>query len=176
MNTSIHPALKGKPQAADEWVSEEKAASGRVQLQMSSHTSPVDLERYISGQISGGDSLTVLAHLEVCEECQLRLTDIAIEARWQGPERRGEPRVPVNFPARLKLLNPVTSVGPPHRVEIIEISRSGFKLSTPRHLIPKTLVQVHFNGKVMLGEVRYCIKADSGYYAGVKQVKDFPSA
>ncbi len=143
---------------------------------MSSHTSPVDLELYISGQMSDGNSVLVLRHLEECEECQLRLSDIAIEGRWQGPEHRGEPRVAVHFPGRLKLLHPLTSVGPPHQVEVIEISRSGLKLSTPRHLIPKTLVQVHFSGKVMLGEVRYCIKADSGYYAGIKQVKDFPSA
>jgi hypothetical protein len=140
------------------------------------HTSAQDLEGYISGQMSTEDSSRIHEHLEECEECQLRLGEIAIENHWTGPERRDEPRVTVSFPGRLKLLDPVTSVGPPHDVHVVEISRSGFKVRTPRYLIPKTLVQVRFNGKGVLGEVRYCVKADTGYFAGVKQVPDFPTS
>ncbi len=99
-----------------------------------------------------------------------------MEGRWDKPERRSEPRVPVRFPGRLKLLDPLTSVGPPHDVQVIEISHSGLKISTPRHLIPKTLVQIRFSGKTVLGEVRYCNRMESGYHVGLKQVQDFPSS
>jgi len=141
---------------------------------MDPHSNTRDLELYIDGQLSEHDSNIVRAHLEGCEECQLRLADIALEGQWKGPERRSEPRVPVHYPGRLKLLDPVTSVGPPHDVEVVEISRSGLKIRTPRHLIPKTLVQVRFNGQQALGEVCYCNRAQPGYYAGIKLVQDFP--
>jgi len=99
-----------------------------------------------------------------------------MEAQWKGPERRQEPRVRVSFLGRLKLLDPVTSVGPPHDVQVVEISRGGLKIQTPRYLIPNTLVQIHFNGSATLGKVRYCTRMDSGYSAGIQRVQDFQSA
>ena len=141
---------------------------------MDPHSSSRELEQYVDGHLSVEASDIVRRHLEGCEQCQLRLADIALETQWKGPEGRGEPRVPVNFAGRLKLLDPVTSVGPPHDVDVIEISRSGLKIQTPRFLILKTLVQIRFNGKSVLGEVRYCVKIDRVYHAGVKLVPDFP--
>jgi hypothetical protein len=143
---------------------------------MVGHANFDDLEQYISGKLSKEDFAVVHTHLEACPECQLKLAEIALDGQWKGPERRSEPRVPVNFPGRLKLLDPVTSVGPPHDVLVTEISHSGFKIRTPRYLIPKTLVQVHFAGKAILGEVRWCTRTDSGYDAGIKQVQNFPSS
>lgn len=143
---------------------------------MSSHSNAEDLDRYVSGQLPDDQSMVVHMHLEDCEECQLKLAEIAMDARWKGPERRSEPRVSVSFLGRLKLLDPLTSVGPPHDVQVIEISRGGLKVRTPRYLIPNTLVQVHFSGKATLGKVIYCLKADVGYNAGIKQIQDFQSA
>jgi hypothetical protein len=143
---------------------------------MDSHSSLRDLEQYIDGHLSAEDSGIVRTHLDECEECQLRLADISLDSQWKGPERRGEPRVRVNFPGRLKLLDPVTSVGPPHDVQVVEISRNGLRIRTPRYLVTRTLVQIRFNNNRVLGEIRYCIKAESEYYAGIRQVKDFPGA
>src|ERR1035438_2042980 len=89
---------------------------------MPGHANPEALEQYVSGQLSAEGCSVVHTHLEECEECQLRLAEIAMEVQWKGPERRGEPRVPVSFPGRLKLLDPVTSIGPPHDVQVVEIS------------------------------------------------------
>ena len=139
------------------------------------HSSAADLRQYVTGQLSDADSSAVQVHLNECQECQLRLADVALDSRWKGPERRGEPRIPVSFPGRLKLLDPVTSVGPPHHVQVVEISRNGLKVRTPRYLIPKTLIQIHFNGKSTLGEVRYCVKMDPEFLAGIKAVQDFPT-
>ena len=85
---------------------------------MDPHSSSRELEQYVDGHLSAEDSTAVRAHLEGCKLCQLRLADIALEGQWKGPERRGEPRIPVKFPGRLKLLDPLTSVGPPHDVEV----------------------------------------------------------
>jgi hypothetical protein len=143
---------------------------------MLAHSSTKDLEQYVTGKLPAEESTVVQTHLDGCEECQLLLAEIAMRVRWKGPERRSEPRVPVNFPARLKLLDPVTSVGPPHDVVVLEISHNGLRIRTPRFLIPKTLVQVRFNGKQVLGEVRYCIKTEEGYEAGLRRKTDFPGA
>jgi hypothetical protein len=143
---------------------------------MDPHSTSRELEQYVDGHLSDHDSSVVRAHLERCEECQLRLADVALDAQWKGEESRREPRVPVDFPGRLKLLDPVTSVGPPHGVQVIEISRNGLKIRTPRFLLTKALVQIHFNGKAVLGEIRYCVKSESEYQAGIKLVQDFPGA
>jgi hypothetical protein len=140
-----------------------------------SHSSTQELESYVDGKLSTERSAEVHIHLEECEECQIRLADIALQAQWKGPERRREPRVPVSFAGRLKLLDPVTSIGPPHDIEVIEISIHGLKIRTPRPLLAKTLVQIRFDNKTLLGEVRYCMRVDSEYHAGIKQVHDFAS-
>jgi hypothetical protein len=140
------------------------------------HSSESDLKQYVTGQLATEDAAVVQTHLEGCEECQLRLADVALQTQWTDTEQRREPRVPVNLVGRLKLLDPVTSVGPPHDVRVVEISRSGLKIRTPRFLIPKTLVQIVFDGKPVLGEVRYCVKVDSEYQAGIKQIQNFPGA
>jgi hypothetical protein len=142
---------------------------------MDAHSSAQDLELYVDGSLSDEASNIVRTHLEACEECQLKLAEIAVDGRWAGTERRGEPRVPVNYPGRLKLLDPVTSVGPPHDVQVVEISRGGLKIRTPRFLISKTLVQIRFNGQAALGEVRYCTRSEPGYLAGIQLVQDFPA-
>jgi hypothetical protein len=72
------------------------------------------------------------------------------------------------------LLDPVTSIGPPHDVVVVEVSRNGLKVRTTRFLIPRTLVQVRFNHKTVLAEVRYCEKKEPGYEAGFAIKKDFP--
>jgi PilZ domain/Putative zinc-finger len=141
---------------------------------MDPHSNSRALEQYVDGHLSEEDSSHVRTHLEVCEECQHRLSDIALNVQWNGPERRAEPRIPVSFPGRLKQLDPVTSGGPPHEVEVIDISNNGLKIRTSRHLIPKTLVQIRFKGQAVLGEVRYCIKTEHAFLAGVKLIEDFP--
>ncbi|HVO97157.1 MAG TPA: PilZ domain-containing protein [Bryobacteraceae bacterium] len=136
---------------------------------MLSHVSAAELENYVNGRLSVQDTALVQLHLEKCADCQLRLADVAIDLKWEGPEHRGEPRIPVDFKAHLKMLDPLTSVGPPHDVQVIEMSRSGLKVRTPRFLIPKTVVQVRLNNKMLLAEVRYCEKKESGYEAGLQR-------
>jgi anti-sigma factor RsiW len=139
------------------------------------HCSVFDLKQYVGGHLAPAQAAVIQAHMEDCEECQLRLADIALETQWKDEERRSDPRVPVDYPARLKLLDPVTSVGPPHEARVVEISRNGLRIRTTRFLIPKSLVQIRFNGKAMLAEVRYCIKAGPEYHAGLCLTEDFPS-
>jgi Putative zinc-finger/PilZ domain len=139
---------------------------------MDSHSSTSELEQYADGLLSEEASSQVRAHLEVCEQCQVRLAGIGVDSQT---ERRVEPRATISQPGRLKLLDPLTSVGPAHDVQVVEVSEGGLKIRTPRQLLPKALVQIRFEGKSVLGVVRYCITTEAGYEAGIELRPDFPS-
>jgi len=138
------------------------------------HASKRDLEEYVDGLLSDEDSSSLRTHLDGCAECQRRLAEFTPGVPEHDPERRTETRALVHFPGRLKLLDPVTSTGPPHQVEVIEISSGGLKIRTERSLIPKTLVQIRYEGKAVLGEVRYCIRVGAEYHAGIELKEEFP--
>jgi hypothetical protein len=95
------------------------------------------------------------------------------EAPRTGPvgaepeDRRADPRHPVDQPAKLKVLTPLQT---PIRlsVHIIEMSRGGMKISVKQPLMPGALVQIRFQGKLALAEVRYCAPAGAEYHVGVR--------
>jgi len=82
-------------------------------------------------------------------------------------ERRADPRHPTNRPATIKLLNPLQTLTDVS-VRVLEISRLGLKLCVNQPLMPGTLVQIRFNGKLLLGEVRYCKAVGDDFHAGVR--------
>ncbi len=88
-------------------------------------------------------------------------------------ERRREKRISVGIRARMKSVDPVTSLGPSLTVEVVELSRGGLKIKTPRELLPGSLVQVIAGSRIMLGKVRHCTRIDEGFALGVELVKDF---
>jgi hypothetical protein len=81
-------------------------------------------------------------------------------------ERRSEPRNPANRLATVKVLNPQTSDRISAR--LVEISKGGLKLRLSEPLMPGTLVQIRFSGKLVLAEVRYCNVADAEFHVGVR--------
>ncbi len=88
-------------------------------------------------------------------------------ARAQHEERRADPRHPVDEPATVKVLNPLQTAAR-FDARIVEMSRGGMKLRLPHSLMPGTLVQIRFQAKLALAEVRYCEAAGAEYYAGVR--------
>ena len=83
-------------------------------------------------------------------------------------ERRREPRTRVDIPARLKSVDPVTSVGPSATVRIVEISRSGLKIFVDKDFFPKTLVQIIASNQIMMGQVRHSTRVEGGFHMGVQ--------
>ncbi len=83
-------------------------------------------------------------------------------------ERRREPRTRVDIAARLKSVDPVTSIGPSTTVRIVEISRSGLKISVDKEFLPKTLVQIIASNQIMMGQVRHSTPVEGGFHVGVQ--------
>jgi hypothetical protein len=83
-------------------------------------------------------------------------------------ERRREPRTRVDIPARLKSVDPVTSIGPSASVRIVELSRNGLKILIDKEFFPKTLVQIIASNRIMMGQVRHSTPVEGGFHVGVQ--------
>lgn len=86
-------------------------------------------------------------------------------------DRRSEVRLPVNQAVRLTVLGESSGAAGPLEAMILNLSRTGFLLSSPDPVAPDTPVRVDLplDGKkaLLLGEVRYC-QPDSGrFHLGV---------
>jgi anti-sigma factor RsiW len=140
------------------------------------HVSPEALKYYALARLPQAEAETevVRAHLAECESCQLNLARLS-EQVWNAAEQRGETRTAVDQAASYKLLDPVTSTSPPQPAQIIETSASGMKLRVKRSMLPRTLIQVRMQDKIVLGVVKYCVEDGGEFQVGVRLVKDFPS-
>jgi anti-sigma factor RsiW len=138
------------------------------------HVSPETLKYYALARLPQAEIEVVGAHLAECESCQLSLARLS-EQVWSAAEQRGETRTAVDQAASFKLLDPVTSSSPPHQARVIETSVSGMKLRVKRSMLPRTLIQVRMQDKIVLGVVKYCTEDGAEFQVGVRLVDDFPS-
>jgi hypothetical protein len=139
-----------------------------------------DLDLYVAGRLSAADSYPIRAHLIECEVCGRRLAravecmlELAAQSRSRfrlvNRERRQEPRTSTNDPGSMRMLHPV--VGNWSNVRILDASKSGIRVQTSEFIQTGSLVQLRIKNTIVLGEVRYCVDAGDGFYAGV-QVQD----
>jgi hypothetical protein len=80
-------------------------------------------------------------------------------------DRRRDPRIATDDPASMTLVDTWTSARLPIRV--LDVSKSGLRLSTPQPLSKGTLLQIHVHGKLAIAEVRYCRSVGSDFHIGV---------
>jgi hypothetical protein len=79
-------------------------------------------------------------------------------------ERRRDIRIPTNEAVEI-------SVGPTRlEARIVDVSRSGLRLTLNWSLTSATLVTVHLREAEVTAEVRYCCAADGIYHAGLQIV------
>lgn len=83
-----------------------------------------------------------------------------------GAERRVEGRFATDDVARMRVLQPVP--GRATEVRVLDISRGGFKLHIPEMLPPGTIVQVQVKSAIVLAEIRYCVRTEEGFFAGLR--------
>jgi hypothetical protein len=86
-------------------------------------------------------------------------------------DRRREPRDEANIRARLKSLDPVTSIGPSTVVQVVEISRRGLRIFVTRPYLPNSLVQLTMFHEVINGKVRHCTAVHGGFHVGIEATK-----
>jgi hypothetical protein len=80
-------------------------------------------------------------------------------------ERRSEQRHPVSTEAVLKRIRPEDEMEP---VQISDFSGAGARITTTKPLPAGTLVELHVNGDVFLGECVYCNGQDDSYVSGLR--------
>lgn len=83
----------------------------------------------------------------------------------ESVERRSEPRYPTHEPAEIELL-PIP--GEPLYGTVLDVSRSGLRLSLPRRINRGEQVKVKLHQNVIFGEIRYCRAVHGGFHAGLK--------
>ena len=96
--------------------------------------------------------------------------------KWKGEERRSEPRVAEDSPARVKVLNPLSSTAPSGRAWLLNSSAKGVKLRVPKFISPGATVQVRWLDKFGMGRVRYCLAAETEFHIGVLLLEVQPQA
>jgi len=82
--------------------------------------------------------------------------------------RRRESRFRVNIPAKIKGLEPVTSLGPSTPATVVDLSRAGLKLLVDREYLPKSCVQIFAFHEILLGQVTHCSRYGSQFEVAVK--------
>ncbi len=70
-------------------------------------------------------------------------------------------------PARVKVLDPLTSSGPSMHAELLSFSDADLHLRVPRRILIGSTVQVRTRGRLAFGEVRYSVSAGEQYEIGV---------
>jgi hypothetical protein len=87
---------------------------------------------------------------------------------WSGAERRIEIRIATDGPARVKVLDPLISLGPSFQASLVDTSDKGLKLQVPRSILPGSVVQIRLQDRIVLGEVRYCNPSGSEFHIGLR--------
>jgi hypothetical protein len=104
----------------------------------------------------------------------MQLTDDLLrhEAGFVFDERRRTARKICDYSTSLRALSPHPTEM--MTVRILNVSKGGLKLRAPIMLVPGTLVQIHFQNSIALGEVRYSLSAGSSHDVGVHVNDIFP--
>ena len=141
----------------------------------SEHIEEKSLELYLKDQLSNESISVIDAHLGRCGDCVSKLAE-QDKCLWYlaelntgqpaGGEKRGYPRVVTNLAATIQGLNPFSI--DIWQVRIINVSTGGLRVYAPKSLMPESLIKVKMPYSVACGDVRYCLPADDGFYAGVR--------
>jgi hypothetical protein len=77
----------------------------------------------------------------------------------------------VNIRARLKSLDPVTSIGPSTSACVVEVSHHGLKVRVARNFMRGASVHIMAEQKIFLGRVRYCLAEADDFLLGIQLVE-----
>jgi hypothetical protein len=87
---------------------------------------------------------------------------------YRGPDRRKHQRLPVDAPARVKLLNPLETIGPSMPARVVEISRFGMKVRAKRDFMVGAVIQIIVKESFYLGTVRHSLRIDDAFDVSVQ--------
>ena len=140
------------------------------------HAHEDDLELYVRGRLAPERVSALDSHLLECRTCRERLArSIGLQlivhptgkAKSKEKDERSEPRFNTGDDAIFQELSPLSLER--QDVKIVDVSKNGVAILTPRSVMPGTIVQVRIKNNVELGEVRHCAAwGDEGYRIGLR--------
>jgi hypothetical protein len=132
-----------------------KTTAGVVQV-----TVPIPLEMKTLVSLRLAENVHTEGEITACERQD---TSYFVDVRVN--ELRREPRFAVNDPVRVTILN--VPDYPSLEGQVSNLSKSGLAVMLPTAIPSGCQVKVELADGVVLGEVRYCKKADEEFTAGV---------
>lgn len=135
------------------------------------HITEHELERYFATGTFDQNTdqlLKLQAHLSECDDCRKRLVEadpntVDVSVHSDSSEKRREPRIPTHQLGILRLPSTLERFG----IEVLDVSRNGLRIRTPRFLSRGAVVVVDIRETVIQGEVRYCVEKDDGFQVGL---------
>ena len=140
------------------------------------HVPEEDLELYVRGRLESERTSQVEQHLLECNICQGSLAvclgqpvDVHLVqgTKPESAQKRSEPRFNAEGEATVQGLHPLSMER--HKVTIVNVSKNGFGILSPKAILPGTIVQIRIKDTVELGNVRYCsAPGDDGFKIGIR--------
>jgi len=120
------------------------------------HIGRSDVENLVVGH--GSELAAIQSHLQACPACQSEVAamlDVECSAA----------------PTRVKVLDPIISLGPSAPARLMAIYGSGMHVRVPSSIFVGALVQVRSSAVSAFGRVRYCFPVGTEFQIGVKVQK-----
>ena len=140
------------------------------------HSHEDDLELYVGGRLEPERISVLESHLMECANCNERLSAclgelLAFHAlqgtKAEAAHKRSEPRFTAEGDAMLQEFQPLSLDR--QKIKIVNVSKNGFGILSPKAILPGTIVQLRINGTVELGSVRYCsVLEDKRFRIGLR--------
>jgi hypothetical protein len=116
--------------------------------------------------LSSSEAKTLNEHLAQCESCQDKMDEAAFRVLWSDANA-------TDVEAHVKLVDPVTSTAAGSPARILYLSKTGMMVKMSRRVEYKMLLQIRYEKKYALTEVRYCRSVGSDFHVGVRILEDF---
>jgi anti-sigma factor RsiW len=149
-----------------------------LDTQNTGHIHEDDLELYLLGRLETERTSSVESHLLECKICREHFSDsagkrLALQsmqvAKSEKEYERSELRFDTEGEATLQELHPLSLDR--QKVKIVNVSKHGLGILSPKAIVPGTIVQLRIKDTVELGNVRYCaVFADKGFQIGLRTV------
>jgi hypothetical protein len=147
-----------------------------LDIRSAAHIHEDDLELYLRGRLELERTSSVEQHLLECNICREFLSvclgqQVAIHllqgTKSESAHKRSEPRFSAEGEAILQEIHPLSLDR--QKVLIVNISKNGLGILSPKPILPGTLVQLRIKDHVELGNVRYCsAPGDDGFRVGLR--------
>jgi hypothetical protein len=126
------------------------------------HLTSVDLERLVVEKGPDPELSAIQAHLQECTACQAELVSEMDEEAAGNVENNS------STVACIKILDPLTSIGPSAPAHLLNASPQSLHMRVSRLMLVGSQVHVRLQLGQRSGRVRYCIPAGSEFQIGVR--------